>query len=182
MTVKMKYIIPALIFISIFSCKQSSSDNSQLQSTAKHVTWSSLSDGLKNAELQKKPAVIFFYTEWCIFCKKMDSEVFEDREVLQYMNENFVSIRVNPEKSGETIDIMGEKVSAAKLMSLTGARGFPTLLFFDSKKKPVTTLPGFVEKKTFLNILKYLKNECYESGIKIDDYIKNPEKCSSRKI
>ncbi len=183
MHIKSLYKIAALFFfISIISCNESASKN-QNSTAAKQnaVTWSGLSEGLSNAESEKKPAVIFFYTEWCVYCKKMDSEVFADREVFQYMNENFISIRVNPEQNRETIEIMGEKISAAKLMSYTGARGFPTILFFDSKKKPVTTLPGFVEKKMFLNILKYLKSECYESGVKIDDFIKHPEKCSVKK-
>jgi thioredoxin-related protein len=66
-------------------------------------------------------------------------------------------------------------------MSYTGSKGFPTILFLDSRKKPVTTIPGYVEKKTFLPILKYLKEECYESKISLDSYIQNPELCRAKK-
>lgn len=66
-------------------------------------------------------------------------------------------------------------------MSKIGARGFPTTFFFNSKKKPVTTLPGFVDRKTFLSLLKYLKGECYDEKISFDNYMKNPDICRAKK-
>lgn len=172
-------IIMILLFV-FFSCKENSGSNSPALTDGRAVNWIKISDGLEKAESEKKPALIFFYTDWCIYCKKMNSEIFSDPEIYSYMNDNFISMRVNPEKDSDTIEIMGEKITSSKLMSYTGSNGFPTTLFFNSKKKPVTTIPGFLEKKTFLSILKYLKDECYESRISLDDYIKNPDVCKKR--
>jgi len=54
-------------------------------------------------------------------------------------------------------------------------------LFLNNKKKPVTTIPGYIEKGTFLPMLKYLKAECYENKISFDNYIKNPDLCKAKK-
>ena len=180
MSYKIKYIFTSLLILLIsgFSCKENSGNNVSANIAIK---WINFSEGFKSIEPQKKPALMFFYTEWCIYCKKMDSEVFSDPEISQYMNENFISIRINPEKESETIEIMGKKVTPAQLMAYTGSRGFPTTLFFDSKKKPVTTLPGFVDRKTFLSVLKYIKGECYEEKVSFDDYTKNPDICRAKR-
>jgi len=184
MSNKIKYIFTMflILLISCFSCKENSNDKVSAKNSDAAVRWEKISGGLENAKIQKKPVLMFFYTEWCIYCKKMDSEVFSDPEVSRYMNENFISMRVNPEKDNETIELMGQKIPPSKLMAYTGSNGFPTTLFLDNKKKPVTTIPGFVEKETFLSILKYLKEECYENKVSLDDYIKNPELCRAKKI
>ncbi len=180
--IKYFYTMFLILLISSFSCKGNGSDNLPAKSEIIPVKWEKISAGFESAETQKKPLLIFFYTEWCIYCKKMNSEVFDDPEISKFMNENFISIRVNPEKEIETFDIMGEKLPAAKLMAYTGSNGFPTTLFLDNKKKPITTVPGFIEKGTFLSILKYLKAECYENKVSLDNYIKNPDLCRARKI
>jgi len=181
MTSKTKYTLAlAFIFLtSSFSCTKES--EKVVSSNNKEIKWEKISDGFNNAGSLKKPVLIFFYTEWCIYCKKMETEVFEDPDVTEYMNNNFTSIKINPEKENETIEIMGEKITPAKIMAYTGSNGFPTTLFLDAERKPVTTLPGFIEKKTFLPILKYLKEECYQGKLSLDDYIKNPDLCRAKK-
>ena len=181
---KLKYTL-ILIFIltlSSFSCGEKNKEKDSAGVAAKEVKWETISKGLKNAEQLKKPVLIYFYTDWCIYCKKMNSEVFNDSEVSEYMNENYISVRVNPEKESEQIEIMGKKISPAQLMAYTDSSGFPTTLILDEERKPVTTLPGFIEKKTFLPILKFLNEKCYQKKISLDDYIKNPELCKAKKV
>lgn len=184
MSNKIKYIFTLflILLISCFSCKENSNDKAAAKSGDVIVKWEKISAGIENARIQKKPILMFFYTEWCVYCKKMDSEVFSDPEISRYMNENFISMRVNPEKDNETIEMMGEKIPPAKLMAYTGSNGFPTTLFLSDNKKPVTTVPGYVEKETFLSILKYLKEECYKNKVSLDDFIKNPDLCRAKKI
>ena len=184
MSFKIKYIFTMflILFICSFSCKDSGKDKVSAQNEKINVRWEKISTGLETARVQEKPVLMFFYTEWCIYCKKMDSEVFSDSEISQYINENFISMRINPEKDKDTLEIMGEKVPPAKLMAYTGSNGFPTTLFLNNKKKPITTVPGFVEKHTFLSMLKYLRGECYESKIPFDTYLKNPDVCKAKKI
>jgi thioredoxin-related protein len=174
------FTILLILFFSNFSCKENNNEKVTARGMESATKWEKLNTGLENIKKLKKPAMMFFYTDWCVYCKKMNSEVFSDPEVSLYLNENFISIRVNPEKENDTIEVMGDKITASKLMELTGSNGFPTTLFWDKTKKPVTTVPGFIEKEKFLQILKYLKDECYENKISINDYMKNPDLCRKK--
>ena len=181
---KIQSIVMLTIFllISSFSCKESIDDKVSAEGKNLPIKWENIStvfksndknDNNKNANL-KKPVLLFFYTEWCVYCKKMDKEIFSDYEIAQYMNDNYINVRVNPEKENNKIKIMDKDITPYELMMHIGANGFPTTLFFDKEMKPIETIPGYIEKKTFLLILKYLKEELYNKNISFEDYIKNP--------
>lgn len=108
--IKYYFTLTLILLISVFSCKGNNSSNVTAKNSLSEVRWIKMSEGFNNIESQKKPALMFFYTDWCIYCKKMDSEIFSDPEISQYMNENFISMRINPEKDNDTIEIMGKKL------------------------------------------------------------------------
>ena len=177
MFLKMRYIAMMTIFLlaASFSCKEPFNEKIAAKDNSLSVKWENISAVFKNRDNIKKPVLIFFYTEWCTFCKKMDRDIFSDDKISQYMNENFISIRVNPEKENDKIKVMEKDLTPYELMMHIGAQGFPTTLFLNEKTEPLTAIPGYIENKTFLLILKYLKEELYNKKISLDDYIKNSE-------
>ena len=185
MSKKIRYMVQALAIViaATLACGEKPGDaissNDVQGGTA--IQWHSYGEGLDIAKKNGKPMFIFFYTDWCIYCKKMDKEVFSDREVISYMNSNYINIRVNPETDKGRMMIMGKETSAAYLMSMSGANGFPALMFWDKKQQPVTTMPGFIEKKTFLPLLKFIDAECYTRKISLDAYIDGTAKCEKVK-
>ena len=166
----------------IISCGDRKGEGLSANGTVKTdgIQWHNLVQGMETAKKEGKPVFLFFYTDWCVYCKKMDKEVFSDSDVISYMSENFISIRINPENDSSTITVMGRPVNASQLMSLSGARGYPSLMFWDRKQQPVTTIPGYVEKKTFLPMLKYMDAECYLKDIYLDDYIAGRAVCGNK--
>lgn len=173
-----KTIILSLIFI-IFSCSNSNQQAGNNKENS--ISWYGIEDGMEKAKKEGKSILMFFYTDWCVYCKKMDNMVFNDPEVSKYMNEKFINIRVNPEKNKEQISVMGQKMNPVQFMQQIGASGFPTTMFWDKKQKPLTVLPGFTEKDTFLSVITYINDECYNSNVSLDDYMKGKTACSNKK-
>ena len=43
------------------------------------IGFEELEDSLK---IETRPVLIYFYTDWCVYCKKMDRNAFKDPEVI----------------------------------------------------------------------------------------------------
>src|SRR5690625_7938251 len=62
----------------------------------------------------EKPLFIDFYTNWCSWCKTMDRTTFQEVEVVNYINENFIPIKFNAEKK-ENVKFFGKTYKYEKL-------------------------------------------------------------------
>lgn len=143
-----------------------------------NVQWESLEKGLERSIKEGKPLIMYFHTEWCTYCKKMDSDIFKDREITDLMNNNYINVKVNPENEKGKINIMGDKITAMELMTYMGGKGFPATVFWDKSGKPVTTFPGYMKRDVFLPLIKYMFDECYTQNIKLNDYIEGKASCA----
>ncbi|HOP29322.1 MAG TPA: thioredoxin fold domain-containing protein [Spirochaetota bacterium] len=174
----LKIIILNLIFI-VFSCSNSST-HGEKNSVQMPVKWYGITEGMNKAEKEGKSIIMYFYTDWCVYCKKMESQIFSDPDISAFMNEKYVSIRINPERDRETIAVMGQNLTPSQFMGQIGASGFPTTMFWDKKQKPLTVLPGYTEKETFLSVISYIDDECYSKNIPLDNYIKDKSACGKK--
>ncbi|MBI9057192.1 MAG: thioredoxin fold domain-containing protein [Labilibaculum sp.] len=86
---------------------------------------------LAKAKKENKMVFMDCYTTWCGPCKMLSKNVFPQKEVGDYFNANFVSIKMDMEK-GEGIE----------LLKKYGVKAFPTLLFMDANGKVVHTKVG----------------------------------------
>jgi len=99
-----------------------------------------------------------FYADWCGFCKKMDNETFKDAAVVNYLNENFISIKVNSDK---------EQQVARDFY----VQGLPTIWFLSNDGERLTSLPGYVPADRLLPLLKFIHTESYKK-MKFSEFLK----------
>lgn len=77
---------------------------------------------LEQAKTENKLVFVDFYTDWCAPCKLMDKKVFPDEAFGAFMNENFISYKINMEDG-----------PGSHLVALYEVRSVPTLLFLDQE-------------------------------------------------
>ncbi|MEN8211331.1 MAG: thioredoxin fold domain-containing protein [Thermodesulfobacteriota bacterium] len=122
------------------------------------IDWQSYAKGLDIAKAQDKPLFLYFHADWCTYCKKLKKTTFADKAVLNYLNDNFISI---------TIDTDKEQAFASQW----GIKGLPSLWFLKSDSSKISNLPGYVGPEQFLTILKYIRTQSYEK-MSFSDFVK----------
>lgn len=83
----------------------------------------SFSEAKAAAKAEQKLLFMDFYTDWCGPCKMMANTIFPKKEVGDYLNPNFVCLKVNAEK-GEGVELAKQfKISAYPTFIITDAEG-----------------------------------------------------------
>src|SRR6185369_5099727 len=62
-----------------------------------HFVWRGWDEGLKEAKRTNRPVLVDVYTDWCGWCKRMDRDVYSRADVRDYLNQHFVTVRLNAE-------------------------------------------------------------------------------------
>lgn len=98
---------------------------------------------LAKAKAEKKLVFMDCYTTWCGPCKMMAKDIFPLQNVGEYMNANFVSIKMDMEK--------GEGIELTKTYEVNA---YPTLLFMDADGKVVHRATGAEKAEDFIEQAK----------------------------
>ena len=114
---------------------------------AEPVSWEPNYDhALEKAKKDKKLVMVDLYTDWCGWCKKLDRDVYANAQVEEKLAKDFVSVKLNPEKSAGN----------AQLARQFGTRGYPHIVFTDADGKKVAEIRGYVVADAFLKQLEQL--------------------------
>lgn len=112
---------------------------SQLQaqlSFFQNTTWEEVK---QQAVESKRMIFVDVYTTWCAPCKKMDATVFNDGRVARYVNEHFVSLKLDAEKNRHHSFFSYFKPSA-----------YPTYYWLDETGELLSTHSGYLNSDDFL--------------------------------
>jgi thioredoxin-related protein len=125
----------------------------------KEIQWQPYDTGMKMIKEQNKKGFLHFYTDWCTYCKIMNKQTFVDPKVIDYLNNNFISIRVNADK---------QKDVAKKY----GVSRFPSTWFIAEDSTSLSNQPGFIQPDMLLDMLKFLNTDSFKE-MKFSEFIAN---------
>lgn len=127
--------------ISLFSNSTSSRDN---------ILWiKDYEEGIKLAQLEKKPVIIDFYANWCAACKEIKKKTIPNKDI-QEEAKRFIMIMIDATNPDERISELEKRFKVT---------GLPAIIFLDSGQKELMELRinGFVDSKEFLRRMKSAK-------------------------
>ena len=93
------------------------------------------------AQTEQKPLFVDFYADWCLPCKMMDKEVFNDPEVSAFFEENFINVKIDAERGqGPNLAVMYE------------IKGYPTLMFMNPEGRELIRQEGMAYQTELLKL------------------------------
>ena len=105
------------------------------------INWRAYDEGMVLGKIEKKKIFLHFYADWCRYCLMMAKDTFQDPAVVFFLNEHFVSIRV---------DIDNDRQTAVKY----GVLGLPYTALLTEMGEPIGAMPGYISAGNLLAILK----------------------------
>ena len=120
-------------------------------------------EAVARAKAEDKPIFLSIGYSSCHWCHVMEHEVFEDDEVAAYMNENFVSIKVDREERPDLDAIYMDAV-----LHMKGRGGWPMSVVLTPKLKPFFGGTYF-PKVRFMGLMKAAKERFDTDRQKVED-------------
>lgn len=135
------------------------------------LPWKSFNEGFAEAKKQNKKMLIDVYTDWCSWCKKMDSQTYADKTVAKYLKERYVLVKLNAE-SAKKLFYKDKEYTEREFSAAFGISGYPATLFLKSDGEAITIYPGFADAKRFLDVASFIAEDHYLTK-KFHEYVSN---------
>jgi thioredoxin-related protein len=141
------------------------------------VNWYSIEEAEKLAEKSTRPLFIDTYTDWCSWCKKLDSDTFSNPVIAEILNTKFYPVKFNAEGK-DAVTFKGNKfINDGKngrthqlaIALLQGKMGYPSVVFFNEKIELLTVVPGYKSARDMEPILVFFADKVYETK-KYDEF------------
>ena len=116
-----------VLFILLFTgCNNGQASNDGLD-------WqTNLEKAIAEAKTENKAVLVNFTgSDWCIWCKRLSSEVFQQKDFKNYAEKNLILVKLDFPKNIE--QTQATKYYNNSLAQKYGIQGFPTILIFNDK-------------------------------------------------
>ena len=142
------------------------------------IDWMTVEDAAGKLQKEKRPVLIDLYTTWCGWCRQMDKKTYSNKQVVQYLQEKFYTVKVDAETkatitwNGKTYHFNPDYRSNEFALYLTHGRlEFPTTIIIPPGGEP-QAIPGYMEPKELELLVKYFGEGNYNK-VSFDEYQKN---------
>jgi len=140
----MKYLLIIILTVTVYSVQ------AQGIKFEENLSWTQIKDKAKS---ENKYILMDTYATWCGPCKQMSAETFPKKEVGDFINEKFISVKVQMDKTKEDNAFVKSWYNDAKMIDETyGGKGYPTLLFFSPSGKIVYSAVGYRDVQGLINV------------------------------
>ncbi len=100
-------------------------------------------NALKESKATGKPIFLNFHATWCAPCKLMKFRTFTNDELADYLNANFINLRLD-----------GEVGEGKALMESFGLRAYPSTLIFGSEGNLIWGKSGYLGPNELVDVAK----------------------------
>lgn len=116
---------------------------------AEGIAWQALEPSFAIGKQERRKLFLYFFADWCTYCKQMERTTFRDPAVVAMLNQNFVPVRINADR---------EAAVAARYR----VQPLPTIIFLTPEGQQMSR-PGFIPAEQMMVLLRYVQTDSYRS-------------------
>lgn len=154
-------------------------DNALKPDTLGKINWIAPEEVLnKNKNKKnKKPIMLYFYTDWCISCKVMNKTTFGNSELAEQINSHYHPVKINAASEneinflGKTYKGTGKNNPNELVKALLDNYKMPAMVIFDENNKLITRINGYFLSNQMIPLTTYFYKKMYEK-LSFQDYLK----------
>jgi len=122
-----------------------------------NIDWYDTDSAFELALKENKIIMIYFYADWCVYCKKLEKEIFSDDSFNKKFRKKFVGIKLNAENN-QTLHKFNNKIKTPKeIAELYNVSALPNILFMNENGEKIGFLNGYHDLKSFIKVLDHLE-------------------------
>jgi thioredoxin-related protein len=154
-------VLMAICSFSFLSCSMAPKKGPEL-------AWIQPTDLVNLMKKEPRPILVDLYTDWCKWCKVMDSRTYANPKVIAYLQEKFYCVKIDAE-SKKAITWMGKTFSYNPnfgvndvAVLLAGQQiSFPTTVIIPKFETQPQAVPGFLAPTELEMLVKYFGDGHY---------------------
>jgi thioredoxin-related protein len=137
------------------------------------INWMTMNEALAAQKKEPKKIFVDMYTTWCGPCKLLDKNTFSNKDVIDFINENFYAVKFNAEGT-EEVTYKGFKYTNPNYQEGRKGRNathlfahalkinaYPNLVFFKENGDLIQNVPGYRTPRQIEIFLKMIANDDY---------------------
>ena len=134
---------------------------SVLPSTSTQIVWlKDFQQALSKSKETGKPVFVDCFAEWCVWCHKMESDVYSDSKFVNLAG-NYVMLRIDIEDGAE----------GSRLAANYNVETLPTLLVVDSSGSLINRIGGFLKTDELIDDLSKMQDLINRERLNANDWM-----------
>lgn len=143
--------------------------------SAQDINWVTLDEAIALQKKNPKKIMVDMYTKWCGPCKMLDRNTFKNKDVANYINENFYAVKFNAEGDA-VVNYKGKKYtnpgydpakanrrnSVHQLTMLFSVNAYPTIVYLDENADLIAPIKGYQAPTQIELYLKMFASDDYK--------------------
>ncbi len=139
------------------------------------IKWMTMNEALEAQKENPKKIFMDVYTTWCGPCKLLDKNTLSNKDVIDFINKNYYSVKFNAEGTEEITfedftytnpNYQPERKGRNATHFFADALripGYPSLVFFEENGKLIQAVPGYKTPQELEIYLKMIANDDYKT-------------------
>lgn len=136
------------------------------------INWLTFEEAVEKNKKKPKKVFVDLYTDWCVWCSRMEKLTFEHPDIAQYINDTFYPVKLDAETKRAILfnnanysflpNASERGIHEMAIYLTRGKLNYPSVVFLDENMSNPQPVPGFQNPIVMDKLLKFFGEDYYK--------------------